>query len=211
LYQATFPARASEVEALFLQLRDDVAVAQITGIETALVRRFVDERVPDAHVLRRKRKTRCERYSDEELMRCLRVAARELASPMGHDAYAQWSRGRMLDQTRPWPGPQGMTLRFGCWRTTLTRAGLPTHPTAGRDVCFELADAVDAMVGAWRKIGRPPTVGDYDRWRAGREQFPASATARKLVDGWECLQLAAWPVVHGRPLPYVNSCDALDQ
>ena len=208
MYEAAFPAHAREVEALFLQLRDDRAVAQRTGIDARLIRRFIDETVPDPDVLRRKRKTRSERYSDTELLWCLRVAAHELAAPMAYDAYTEWSRRRMLDATRPWPGPQGMILRFGCWRTVLTRAGLPAHATAGPDARFALADAVNAMVLAWREIARPPTIGEYDAWRAGRDEFPASATARKCVDGWDALQLLAWPVVHGRTLPNVDSQSA---
>lgn len=66
---------------------------------------------------------------------------------------------------------------------------------------LEPTDAVDAMVKAWQELGRAPTVEEYDIWRAGRADFPASATARKLVDRWDCLQLAAWPIVHGRTLP----------
>jgi hypothetical protein len=200
-YEAAFPEHACEVETLFLKLRDDGAVARRTGIEAGLVRRFVDETVPDPDVLRRKHKTGSERCSDEELIGCLRLAAHELAAPMAYDAYTEWSRGRMLDATRPWPGPQGMILRFGCWRTVLTRAGLPAHATAGPDARFALADAVNAMVLAWRDIARPPTIGEYDAWRAGRDEFPVSATARKWVDGWDALQLLAWPIVHGRTLP----------
>jgi len=48
----------------------------------------------------------------------------------------------MLDADRAWPGPQGMMLRFGSWRNTLARAGLPANPTAGPDPRFELSDAV---------------------------------------------------------------------
>jgi len=207
LYGVTFPARSEEVEALFLHLRDDGAVAARTGIDKALVRRFVDETIPDPDVLRRKRKARCDRYSDEEIVRCLRAAACHLPAPMAYDAYTQWSRGRMLDERRPWPGPQGMMLRFGCWRTVLTHAGLPSHTTAGPDARFDLDDAVCAMVRAWSETGRPPTIAEYDAWRAGREEFPASATARKFVDGWDCLHLAAWPLVHGRRPPGLDAAE----
>ena len=61
------------------------------------------------------------------------------------------------------------------------------------------------MVEAWRETGMPPTVDRYDAWRAGRDEFPSSATARKFVEGWDALQLAAWPIVHGRQLPGVGS------
>lgn len=204
-YESAFPARADEVEALFLQLRDDDAVAEATGLDPSIVRRFANEYLPDSDVLRRQRKRRIARYSDDELVACLRTAATELGNPLAHARYAEWSRGRALDGERPWPGPQGMMLRFGSWRNALARAGLPANPTAGPDPRFELSDAVDAMARAWAETGKPPTVGSYDNWRAGREEFPASATARKFVEGWDVLQLAAWPVVHGRRLPGVGS------
>lgn len=205
LYAASFPARAEEVEALFLELRSDAEVAAATGIPLASVKQFVNSVIPDPGVLRRKKRQRFVRYTDEEFVECLRSGERALGAPLSHAAYAEWTRGRTLADGRPWPGPQGMMLRFGSWRNTLARAGLAANPTAGPDPQFELSDAVDAMVRAWNETGTPPTVDAYDRWRDGREGFPASATARKFVDGWDDLCLAAWPLVHGRPLPGIRS------
>jgi transcriptional regulator with XRE-family HTH domain len=204
-YRAAFPTRSTEVEDLFLELRDDRAVADATGLSFSLVRRFVDENIPDPNVLRRKRRPRFEHYSDEEFLECLRTAAKELPSPMPHVAYAEWSRDRMLDDVRSWPGPQGMMLRFGGWRETLNRAGLPANPRFGPQRTFDLEDAVSAMVEAWRETGKPPTVASYSSWRAGREDVPSDPTVRHLIDGWDNLRLAAWPIVHGRPLPDVLS------
>ena len=208
LYDTAFPARGQEVEELFLQLRDDDAVAAKTGIDRRSVTRYINETLPDPNVLRRKRVAGSERYSDEEMAACLQEAAKELGTPLAHARYAEWSRNRVLTSQRPWPGPQGMMLRFGSWRNALARAGLPAHPTGGPDPTFELSDAVDAMVLAWQETGRPPTAASYDLWRARREEFPVNATARKFVDGWGALQLAAWPLVHGRQLPGVGSQDA---
>jgi hypothetical protein len=98
-----------------------------------------------------------------------------------------------------------MMLRFGSWRNALARAGLQANPTAGPDPRFVLSDAIDAAARAWAETGSPPTVESYDNWRASRVEFPSSATARKFVEGWDELQLAAWPVVHGRRLPGVGS------
>src|SRR3954471_9711909 len=58
LYDTAFPTRGEEVEALFLQLREDEAVAVRTGIDVASVRRFVTEHIPDPDVLRRKPRQR---------------------------------------------------------------------------------------------------------------------------------------------------------
>ena len=126
---------------------------------------------------------------------------------MAHSSYAQWSRGRMLDDDRAWPGPQGMMLRFGSWRKVMARAGMPANPRGGPSPRFELNDAVDAVVQAWRDTGKPPTVAGYDAWRGGRDDVPGSATARKLVDSWDSLRLAAWPLVHERALPDMRAPD----
>jgi hypothetical protein len=209
-YRAAFPARSTEVEDLFLELRDDRAVADVTGLPVSLVRRFVDENVPDPDVLRRKRRPRFEHFSDEEFLECLRTAAKELSSPMSHVAYAEWTRDRMLDDVRPWPGPQGMMLRFGGWRETLIRAGLPANQRFGPQRTFDLEDAVSAMVEAWRETGKPPTVTSYSRWRVGREDVPSDPTVRHLIDGWDNLRLAAWPIVHGRALPDVLSPESAE-
>jgi hypothetical protein len=207
LYNHSFPARAEEVEALFLRLRDDRAVSERTGIDERCIRRFINSgRIPDPDVLRRRPRARQALFTDEELVECLRAAAKELAPPMAHARYAEWASGRMLDGQRRWPGPQSMMIRFGSWRSALARAGLPANPTGGPDPHYDLSDAVSAIAQAWRETGTPPTGEAYTAWRAGRRELPSFPTMRRLVeDGWDMLKLAAWPIVHGRQLPGVGS------
>jgi hypothetical protein len=205
LYDAAFPARAEEVEALFLQLRDDSGVARQTGLDTATIRRFVDATIPDASVLRRRRQSHSAHYSDDEFIACLRAGSEELPSPMAHAAYAAWARDRMLDTDRPWTGPQGMMLRFGSWRNAL-----PRGPASQSDGGTGSKIRVDG-----RRQRDRGSLGGNGQATNGRRVRPvacwtarvpgASATARKFVDGWDALLLAAWPIVHNRPLPGVGS------
>jgi hypothetical protein len=204
-YDSAFPSRAAEVESLFLQLHDDRAVAEETGIDIVAVRRFVDESIPDPGVLRRKPKSKLDRFTDAELTECLQAAAQELESPMAHAHYSKWSQGRMLDDRRRWPGPQAAMLRFGSWRKALAHAGLTSNASAGPEPRFSLEDGVESIVAAWLAAGKPPSAERYDAWRAGRGEHPSVATVRKLVGNWDDLQLLAWPIVHDRPFPPLGS------
>jgi hypothetical protein len=141
----------------------------------------------------------------------LRIAAAELDSPLAVAVYGRWSGGRLLDDGRPWPGPQAAMLRFGGWRRALARAGLPANPRSGPSAVFDLEDAVDAVARAWLELESPPTVAAYEDWRAGRDEFPSTATIRHHVDGWGDVQLAAWPLVHGRELPGIGAADVSEE
>jgi hypothetical protein len=210
LQRSVATERGDELEALFLELRDDAAVASRTGVPAPLVRHIVDERIPDADVLRGARRRRGAIYRDEDLVRALQAAARELSTPFAHSTYANWSRGRTLADGRPWPGPQAAMLRFGGWRAALARSGLPANPSAGPERRWDLQDGIDGVVTAWRELGHAPTVEEYDRWQVGRNAFPSSATVRQLVDSWIDVRLAAWSTIHGRQLPGIGASEVSD-
>jgi len=199
--------REQEIEALFLELRSDDAVAERAGIRPTFVTRVVGERIPDANVLRRRPRGRQDKYSDNELLGSLQEGARDLPSPMAGTAYADWAKDRTLDDGRPVPGPQAAMLRFGSWRAALTRAGLPSNPRSGAQPSYDLEDGINAVVSAWLDGGSPPTVASYETWRTSHPDHPSSATVRNLVNGWDELTLAAWPIVHGRPLPGVGATE----
>ncbi len=198
-YLAAIKGREADVVEAFLRLRSDAAVAGRLGLRESHVRRLVDARVPDAVLLRRPRRARGQRYSDQELLAALRAAALHLASPMGHDAYRSWAHGRSRDG-RPWPGTQVAMQRFGGWRNALARAGLPTNRGGGPRTTYDLDDAVAAITTAWRELGRYPSVVEYDAWRAGRSGIPASATVRRFAASWDDLLLMAYPLIHGLPI-----------
>jgi hypothetical protein len=187
-----------EVVTAFWNLRDENAVAAQVGLQPRHVRRLIDAAVPEADVLRRKRRRRRPRYRDEELIAALQEASHDLASPMGYEAFNCWAAGRQRDGL-PWPGPQVISLRFGGWRRALALAGLPANATGGRPATYDQRDVAEAVAAAWRDLGRPPTVTAYETWRAGRSGVPSPATARRAADGWDDLLVACYPLVHRSP------------
>ncbi len=195
-YATAVSGRSAELVESFLRLRNVKLVADETGIEEALVGRFVDRQIPDSKVLSKSRNAKTPQYSDEEYLECLRLAARELSSPMGHAKYGEWVADRNLPDGRRWPGPQGMMIRFGSWRETLLKAGLPANPSAGGQSWYDVDDFRNGVASAWQDLGKPPTVSEYDTWAAGHHQFPSSATIRKQIDGWDQVMVDAWYVVH---------------
>lgn len=195
-YLAAIRGREAEVVAAFMRLGSDAAVARELGLQEHHVRRLIDARVPEAVVLRRRRRSHRPRYSDQELIEALQESARELPSPMGYQAFGGWAAGRQRNGL-PWPGPQAISLRFGGWRRALAQAGLPVNRAGGPHATYDRQDAVAAIAAAWRELGRRPTVASYEAWRAGRAGLPAPATARHLGPSWDELLVAAYPLVYG--------------
>ncbi len=195
-YLAAIAGREAEIVAAFLQLRSDAAVAQRLRLPEPHVHRLIDARVPEADVLRGKRRSRRPRYSDQELVAALQRAAPHLPSPLGYEAYRAWAAGRALGD-RPWPGPQVITLRCGGWCRALGRAGLPANRAGGLPATWQRSDVLAAIVAAWRELGRAPTVTGYEAWRAGRAGLPSPATARRFAAGWDDLLAACYPLVYG--------------
>jgi len=195
-YLAAVAGREGDIVAAFLESHSDVAVARRLGLREQHVRRLVDERLPEAGVLRRRPRHRPPRYTDEELIRALAEAALDLPSPMGYHAYRTWAAGKERDG-RPWPGPQVAQLRFGSWRRALARAGLPANHAGGPRGTFARPDVVAAVAACWRELGKSPSVARYEAWRAGRAGLPSPATMRRLTASWNDLLAAAYPLVYG--------------
>lgn len=195
-YQSAIAGRSAELIRRFLNLFDIEAVAQETGIDAALVSRFIDESVPDAKALLKKPEAKRPVYSDGEYLECLREAAGELPQPMTHTEYALWTRGRALPDGRRWPGPQGVMIRFGSWRNALLQAGLMAAPSSRLPVQHDPDDFVQAVASAWIAQSKPPTVSEYDQWSRGNSEVPSSATIRKNFGSWTDLVAEAWWQVH---------------
>jgi DNA-binding CsgD family transcriptional regulator len=195
-YLAAVEGREAEVVAEFLRLRSDAAVARRLGLQEQHVRRLIDARVPEADVLRRKKRSHRPLYTDQELITALQEAALDLPSPMGYQAFKDWVAGRQRSGL-PWPGPQVVLLRFGGWRRALVRAGLPVNRGGGPHATYDLQDVVAAIAAAWRELGRCPSVTGYEAWRARRPGLPAPATARHFGESWDDLVAAAYPLVYG--------------
>jgi transposase len=194
-YRAAVKGRETEVVEAFLELRSDAAAARTLELDERHVRWLVDATVPEADVLRRKRRRHRPRHSDEELVATLRRAALDLPSPMGYHAFRDWGAAQTDGLLRP--GPQVVALRFDGWRRALVRAGLPVNQAGGPHPTYSLDDVLGAVAAAWRDLGRAPSVAGYEAWRGARSGLPAPATARRLGESWDDLLAAAYPLVYG--------------
>jgi hypothetical protein len=145
---------------------------------------------------RRTAKTRPKpKYSDEEIIECLRTASVELGGVLTTAEYTKFARTRTFPDGRPWPGHQTPALRFGSWRAALRRAGLEANPPsaiAGQRL-FSRAHCIDAILEVERGLGHPPTAAEYERAATASDGIlPSLATVRHRCGGWrEALLLAA--------------------
>jgi hypothetical protein len=191
--------RAEDIRKTFLQTRDIGETAGQLGLSVPLVRRALEELVPDFEVLTRVPRNRSKRYSVDDIVATLREAADAVPGNLariGYDSFVE-AHPRLPDG-RPRPGWQTMTLRFGSWRGALERAGLPTNPPhPGPQKEFSEADAVAAVVKCWRQAGGAPTVAAYEKWQRDQVTQPSASTVRKLAGAWNPLLLRAWQLVHG--------------
>jgi hypothetical protein len=193
-YQAAISGREAEIAEAFLESRSDAAAARALGLDERHVRRLVDAAVPEADVLRRKRRSHRPRHSDDELVAALQRAALDLPSPMGYHAFKDWGAAQAGGLSQP--GPQVVALRFGGWRRALAQAGLPVNQAGGPHPTYDLDDVLGAIAAAWRDLGRAPSVAGYEAWRGARPGLPAPATARRFGESWDDLLAAVYPLVY---------------
>jgi hypothetical protein len=105
------------------------------------------------------------RYSDEEIIECVRVANVELGGILTTADYTRFARKRKFDEGRPWPLQQTPSNRFGSWRAALEQAGLQANPpsaVAGQRL-FTREHCVDAILEVERDLGHPPTAAEYEQ------------------------------------------------
>ncbi len=134
------------------------------------------------------------KYSDEELVACLREASKAIGGVLSAAAYTRFAKTRSFPDGRPWPTHQTHFHRFGSWRQALQAADLranPSSPIAGQRL-FEVGHCVDAIRHVHRELGRVPSVNDYERVAsASNGALPSSATIRNRCGSWvEALRLA---------------------
>jgi DNA-binding CsgD family transcriptional regulator len=145
---------------------------------------------------RRTAKTRPKpKYSDEEIIECLRSASVELGGVLTTADYTKYARTRQFSDGRLWPLHQTAFLRFGSWRGALQRAGLEANPPsaiAGQRL-FTREHCIDAILEVERELGHPPTAAEYERAATTSNGIlPSLATVRHRCGGWqEALVLAA--------------------
>ncbi len=194
-YQIAVRGREKEIVAAYRRLGDEARVARELGLQECHARRLIKASVPEAQVLRRRERSRRQRYTDEDLRSALREAARQLPAPLGYHAYRKWAEGRRGDGL-PRPSAQTVVLRLGTWREALAVAGLPVPAGGGRPATYEHSDGVAALAQAWRELGQAPTIKRYEAWRAGRRGLPSPVTVRRLATSWDDLLREAHVLVH---------------
>lgn len=173
-------------------------VADRLSIPQQLVREVLRDdpsRLRLAAFRRNARKRHAPRYSDDEIIECLRTASVEIGGVLTTAEYTSFARTREFPDGRPWPGHQTPALRFGSWRAALQRAGLEANPPsaiAGQRL-FTREHCVDAILEVEREVGHPPTAAEYERAAsASNGVLPSLATVRHRCGGWqEALVLAA--------------------
>lgn len=172
-------------------------IAERLGISPQLVRDALRDDPSRRRVaaFRRTAKTRPKpKYSDEEIIECLRTASVELGGVLTTAEYTNYARARRFPDGRPWPLHQTPFLRFGSWRDALQRAGLEANPPsaiAGQRL-FTREHCIDAILEVERELGHPPTAAEYERAAAASNGIlPSLATVRHRCGGWqEALVLA---------------------
>jgi DNA-binding CsgD family transcriptional regulator len=173
-------------------------VAQRLGISPQLVRHALGDDPARRRLaaFRRTAKTKPKpKYSDEEIIECLRTANVELGGVLTTAEYTSFARPRRFADGRRWPLHQTASNRFGSWRGALHRAGLEANPPsaiAGQRL-FTREHCVDAILEVERALGHPPTAAEYERAAvASSGTLPSLATVRNRCGSWqEALVLAA--------------------
>ncbi|MGH9894647.1 MAG: homing endonuclease associated repeat-containing protein [bacterium] len=128
------------------------------------------------------------KYTDDEVLECLRVASKELGGVLTSVAYSDFARGRAFQDGRPWPTHQTAFLRLGSWRAALEAAGLQSNPSsaiAGRQL-FDEAHCIDAILEVERAVGHLPSVREYEAYARKMEgMLPSSSTIRHRFGSWQ--------------------------
>jgi hypothetical protein len=166
-------------------------VAGQVGVSLNLVERIDAARPEYAQLrepFRRRKLTASVKYTDEDVLGCLRGASQALGGVLSTAAYTEFARGRSFTDGRPWPTHQTAVLRFGSWRAALDAAGLPSNPSspiAGRRL-FDEARCIDAILEVERVVGHLPGVREYEAYAAKMDGLlPSSSTIRHRFGSWQ--------------------------
>ncbi len=191
LRRALEEARAKEILAMYTELNDAREVARRLGVSQAAVRDLVcttqSADPPLASKVRSKFGSPQRRYSEEDLLHCLKAASQELGGVLTTQVYADFTKGRTFEDGRLWPSHQTYRLRFGSWVDALHKAGLranPRTPIAGQRL-FTAAHCTDAVGHLARELGHAPSATEYESVaRTSNGALPSLATVRQRCGGW---------------------------
>lgn len=177
-----------EIESLLAEGKAPNEVARALRLPLDLVA-IADAADPEYSRRRKtlRRKVSSPKYTNEEVLDCLRSANRILGGVLTTAEYGRVARQRTFPDGRPWPTQQTAILRFGSWRAALGQAGLPFNPStpiAGKRV-FEASHCIDALIEVERALGHLPSVKEYERYaRQMGGALPSAATVRHRFGRW---------------------------
>jgi hypothetical protein len=181
-------ARVDELLALWRAGEGAAKVAGKLGLQAVACRSTIERFATDVDRAARRASMAGARgartYSDRDLILALTSAANRLGSVPSAKEYAALARD--LD----FPSLATVLNRMGGWSSAVAAAGLrapavASGRTRGRrwteDACWTaLARAVD-------ELGEIPSVLAYERFAAGRDDLPSSATIRNRLGRWSSL------------------------
>ena len=120
--------------------------------------------------------------AEETLLEVVRLAAKEMPSPLFQFAYERWRREK--HPTAPHAG--SLAFHFGGWSGVLAAAGLPSSTYSWSE--HELLDALTRFAAE-----TPPPRGIV-KYRAWRARSPSSEPS----DGSICHRYGGWPAALAR-------------
>jgi hypothetical protein len=122
------------------------------------------------------------RWSDQDLLDCLRRCSKQLGKPVSLPAFNEWRK-----QADDRPAPATVVFRFGSWNEALRQAGLPVRqdPLGGSaaDLDPELIKWVQRAAedlgvdGALRR-------NQYAQWAGSHPNAPSARQLARAAGGW---------------------------
>ena len=129
---------------------------------------------------------RQEAFSDDDILRAIREAARRCGEPLSH------ARSDAVAREVHAPSSARVVQRFGTWRRACQAAGVAVgatvreyHPRWGRE------QVTAAVAGYLAEEGSLGTYADYEHWARQSPDRPSGATVRNVMGGWSAAKAAA--------------------
>jgi Homing endonuclease associated repeat/Sigma-70, region 4 len=154
------------------------------GMKT--IRKILKADMPAREYQRLTRKPMASRYTDQELLACLRQAAAVGTGMLTMRSYTDYAERRRKRKGKPWVSSQTYVARFGSWADGLKAAGLEANATpAWKTKRIDREECVAAIRSVSKTLGRIPTAEEYGQHaRASEGSMPSLATVKKRCGSW---------------------------
>jgi len=176
---------SDEICAAFSESKDIDDVVRQVDVPRSVITTVVDTHFSQAQ--RRRRKAMPRKYSNNELINCLKQASAALGGVITTAEYTEFARSQRFSDGRPWPTHQTHFKRFGSWRNALAAAELRSNPPSAisGQMLFEQVHCIDALRAVERDLGKVPTAAEYaGAARDSRGALPSLATVRNRCGTW---------------------------